>query len=48
MLPAPPPTFSITTGCPSEARSRSARIRASVSVGPPGGYGTIMVMGRDG
>src|SRR6185436_4167165 len=48
ILPAPPPTFSMMTGWPSDARRRSAKIRASVSVGPPGGYGTIMVIGRDG
>src|SRR5262245_51841296 len=49
MLPAPPPTFSMMTGCcPSDARRRSAKMRASASVGPPGGYGTIIVIGRDG
>jgi hypothetical protein len=48
MLPPAPATFSITTGCPSEARMRSPRRRAIVSVGPPAGYGTIIVMGREG
>src|SRR5437016_3693603 len=33
---------------PSVARMRSAKMRPSVSVGPPGGYGTIMVIGREG
>jgi hypothetical protein len=48
MLPAAPPTFSITIGCPNFARMFSARNRASVSVAPPAGNGTIMVIGREG
>ena len=48
MVPAAPPTFSTITGWPSVARMRSAKMRPSVSVGPPGGYGTIMVIGREG
>ena len=48
MLPPAPPTFSITTDCPSGARMRSAMIRAAASVDPPGGKGTTSVIGRDG
>ena len=48
MLPLAPPAFSITTGCPSGARMRSAMMRAVVSVEPPGGKGTISVIGRIG
>src|SRR5262245_26811912 len=48
MVPLAPPTFSITTGCPSEGRIASAMIRAVVSVEPPGGNGEIRVIGRDG
>src|SRR6266849_7073656 len=47
MLAPAPVTFSITTGWPSDIRMRSERMRASVSVGPPAGNGTIMVTGRD-
>src|SRR6185295_14800911 len=48
MLPPAPPTFSITTVWPSGARMRSPRMRAAVSVEPPGGKGTISVIGRKG
>src|SRR6185503_18923883 len=48
MLPPAPPTFSMMTGCPSDGRIASARMRAAVSVDPPGGNGTITVTGRDG
>src|SRR5215468_1531125 len=48
MLPAAPLTFSMTTGCPSGARIRSAMTRASVSIGPPAANGTTIVIGRDG
>ena len=48
MLPPAPVTFSMMIDCPSEVRMCSARMRASVSVGPPAEYGTIRVMGRDG
>jgi hypothetical protein len=48
MLPPAPPTFSITTGWPSSVRMRSARIRPTTSVEPPGGNGTISVIDRDG
>jgi hypothetical protein len=36
------------TGWPRMARIRSPRNRASVSVAPPAGNGTIMVTGRAG
>src|ERR1700733_13799075 len=48
MLPPAPPTFSITIGCPSDARMRSAMMRAAASVDPPGGNGTTSVSARDG
>src|SRR5437762_3448491 len=48
MLPPAPVTFSMTTACPSDRRMGSVRIRARVSVGPPGANGTIMVIGRLG
>jgi hypothetical protein len=48
MPPPAPDTFSMTIGWPSDVFMRSVRMRASVSVGPPAGNGTIMVIGRDG
>src|SRR4051812_9509847 len=48
MLPPAPPTFSITIGCPSDTRMRSAMMRAAVSVDPPGGNGTTSVSERIG
>src|ERR1700752_1408657 len=48
MLPPAPPTFSMITRWRSGARMASPRIRAAVSVDPPGGNGTIRVTGRDG
>ena len=48
MLPPAPPRFSITTGCPSGARMRSAMMRAATSVEPPGGNGTTSVSERTG
>jgi hypothetical protein len=48
MLPPAPPAFSTTTGWPSDVRMCSARMRVSVSVAPPGGNGTTMVIGRAG
>jgi hypothetical protein len=48
MVPPAPPTLSMMMGWPSACRMGSATMRASVSVGPPGGYDTTMVMGRDG
>jgi hypothetical protein len=40
--------FSMRMGCPSEPFIRSARTRATVSVGLPAVYGTKTVMGRVG
>src|SRR5262245_64997818 len=40
--------FSTITDWPSDVRMRSPRMRASVSLGPPAGNGTIIVTGRDG
>ena len=48
MLAPAPVIFSMTTDWPSDVRMRSPRMRASVSVGPPAGNGTIIVIGRDG
>jgi hypothetical protein len=38
----------MTIGCPSKGRMRSAMMRPTTSVDPPGGNGTIKVIGRDG
>src|SRR6201981_2834838 len=46
--PPAPPTFSTITGWPSAAPILSAMIRAATSVDPPGGNGTISVIGREG
>src|SRR5215211_6379597 len=48
MLPPAPPTFSMMTGWPSNGRMRSAMMRATTSVDPPGGNGTTSVMVRAG
>ena len=48
MLPAAPPRLSTTTCWPSDWLSESDRIRAMMSVGPPGANGTTTVMGRSG
>jgi hypothetical protein len=48
MLPAAPAMFSMMTGWPSTPRNCSARYRANVSVAPPAGNGTIMLIGRAG
>ena len=48
MVEPAPVTFSMIMVCPSDARMPSAKIRPSVSVGPPAGNGTIIVIGRDG
>src|SRR5262245_65685569 len=47
-VPAPPLTFSSTTGWPREWRIRSPMTRARKSSGPPAGNATIPVIGRDG
>ena len=48
MPPPAPCLFSITTDCPSCLPSACATGRATLSATPPGGKGTISVMGRDG
>src|ERR1700716_3874200 len=48
MAPPAPPTFSMITDCPSGTRMRSPMIRAAVSVEPPGGKGTMSVIGLAG
>src|SRR5262245_40521645 len=48
MLPFAPLTFSTIIGWPSTAVIRFATTRATVSAGPPGAYGTTMLMGRVG
>src|SRR5262245_23978770 len=48
MVPPAPVGFSTITDWPSETFIRSARMRASVSLGPPAGYGTTMLIVRDG
>src|SRR5688572_21467258 len=48
MLPDAPERLSTTTDWPSTPRSPSARIRAVMSVLPPGAKGTSSRMGRDG
>src|SRR5688572_27806545 len=47
MVPAPG-RFSTTNGCPRRSDSLAANRRASVSLPPPGGYGTIMRTGFTG
>src|SRR3546814_606890 len=46
--PAAPALFSTTTGWPRILDSCSAYTRAEKSVAPPGGYGTIILMGAAG
>src|ERR1700760_3387372 len=48
MVPPAPPTFSTITGWPSDVFIRSLTMRATMSVMPPGGNGTIRVTGFDG
>jgi hypothetical protein len=48
MTPLAPGRLSTTTCWPSAAESLAATIRAIVSLPPPGGNGTIMVMVRLG
>ena len=48
-MPLPPlATFSITMLWPSATFMRSATMRATGSTAPPGGNGTIIVIGREG
>src|SRR5262245_18668998 len=48
MLPAAPPRLSTITCWPSECEMAIERMRAMMSVGPPGANGTTRVMGRSG
>ena len=48
MLPPPPPTFSMTTGCLTRSERDFPTCLATASVRPPGGYGTMMWMGFSG
>ena len=48
MLPEAPGTFSMITAWPNDERMRSPTMRPMVSTGPPGGNGTIMLIGRTG
>src|SRR6185436_3889973 len=45
MLPPAPPRFSMTMPCPSRSESGCAMMRAEVSTPPPGGQGTISLIG---
>src|SRR5262249_27302391 len=47
-MPPAPPTFSMTTCWPRISLSRAARMRATVSTGPPAAYGTTRLTGRVG
>ena len=47
-VPAPAGLFSTMTCCFQVSLRRAARVRAMMSVMPPGGFGTTMVMGRLG
>jgi hypothetical protein len=47
-VPAAPPLLMITTVCPSVFVISFCSARAMMSVLPPGGNGTIMLIGRDG
>src|SRR5437016_2829952 len=48
MLPPAPATLSMMSGWPSVTRMRSTSTRAIGSAAPPGGNGTMTVIGRDG
>ena len=48
MVPPAPATFSAMTVWPSDVFIRSLTIRATMSVTPPAGNGTIIVIGRAG
>src|SRR3954463_8487008 len=45
MAAAAPATFSTITGCPTSSESFCATGREKLSVGPPGGKGTIHLIG---
>ena len=46
--PAAPPRLSTTTGCPRRSDSFCANVRPTMSVLPPGGYGTMNRIGFEG
>ncbi len=48
MLPFEPGRFSTTTGWPTSSESRCPTTRAEISGAPPGGIGTISLIGRNG
>src|SRR5262245_58460933 len=48
VLPAAPARLSMMSGWPSDICSDVARMRAMMSVGPPGANGTMRVIGRSG
>src|SRR5438552_14532301 len=48
MLPFEPGRFSTTTGWPAHSESRCPMTRAEISGAPPGGIGTISLIGRNG
>src|SRR5262249_15154949 len=48
MLPFEPGRFSTTTGCPTSSLSLWPTTRAEMSGAPPGGMGTISLIGRVG
>src|SRR6476646_4174893 len=48
MVEPAPGRLSMTTGCPNASDSHAPNARPVGSVEPPGGYGTISRMGRDG
>ena len=48
MLPLEPAWFSTTTGTASSSESFCPTTRAAMSGAPPGGIGTISLIGRDG
>src|SRR2546427_5226907 len=48
MTPPAPPRFSITTGCPRLSASAGTKLRAVMSVPPPGAAGTIRRIGLAG
>ena len=48
MAPVAPARLSMTNGCPSFSCSFGAMARATMSVDPPGGNGTMIVTGFSG
>ncbi len=48
MLPFEPGRFSTTTGWPTSSESLCPMTRAEISGAPPGGIGTISLIGREG